>query len=179
MMAFQQQKSYQQYLPGSVSRTRLVPTVPMRREVTDEEIEEVTAAFHTFDHEGTGAIDYREFKVAMRALGFPVKKKDVLALLQDYSKDQGSLITEAEFKEILLKKVSEREMSEKLHKAFQLFDDDATGRITIKNLRRIAKDMGDTISENELGSMIDEFDKDGDGEINAEEFFAIMEVASA
>ena len=41
-----------------------------------------------------------EFQVAMRSLGFPAKKKDVLAVLDEYNKDQHSMITEAEFRDI-------------------------------------------------------------------------------
>lgn len=44
----------------------------------------------------------------------------------------------------------------------------------MRNLRRIAREIGETINEDELVAMIEEFDKDGDGEINEEEFYEIM-----
>lgn len=34
----------------------------------------------------------------------------------------------------------------------------------IRNLRRVARDLGETMSEDELAAMIEEFDTDGDGE---------------
>lgn len=49
-------------------------------------------------------------------------------------------------------------------KAFKLFDDDDSGRINLRNLRRVARELGENISDEELRSMIDEFDTDGDGE---------------
>jgi Ca2+-binding EF-hand superfamily protein len=54
----------------------------------------------TFDTDGSGEVDYRELKAAMRALGFDVKKKQVLAILDDYDKDAQSTISAVEFHEI-------------------------------------------------------------------------------
>ena len=55
-----------------------------------------------------------------------------------------------------------------------MFDDDETGRISLKNLRRVAKELGETMNDEELQEMIDEADRDGDGEISEEEFIRIM-----
>ena len=59
-------------------------------------------------------------------------------------------------------------------KAFRLFDDDTTGKISLKNLKRVARELGETMNDDELQEMIDEADRDGDGEISEEEFIRIM-----
>lgn len=59
-------------------------------------------------------------------------------------------------------------------KAFKLFDDDTTGKISLKNLKRVARELGETMTDDELQEMIDEADRDGDGEISEEEFIRIM-----
>lgn len=67
-----------------------------------------------------------------------------------------------------------RDPEEEIRKAFQLFDDDHTGRITLKNMKRVARELGENLSEEELQAMIDEFDRDQDGEISNDEFMYIM-----
>nr|XP_020444247.1 centrin-3-like [Monopterus albus] len=113
-------------------------------------------------------------QVAMRALGFEVKKVDVLKILKDYDREGNGKITFEDFNEVVTDRILERDPKEEIMKAFKLFDDDESGKISLRNLRRVARELGENVSDEELRSMIDEFDTDGDGEINQEEFLAIM-----
>ena len=57
---------------------------------------------------------------------------------------------------------------------FNLFDDDSTGKISHRNLKRVAHELGETMTDAELLEMIERADNDNDGEINFEEFYTIM-----
>ncbi|KAJ0012828.1 hypothetical protein NQD34_017162 [Periophthalmus magnuspinnatus] len=153
-----------------------------RRELTEDQKHEIKEAFELFDTDKDKEIDYHELKVAMRALGFEVKKVDVLKILKDYDREGNGKITFEDFNEpyncklfpTVTDRILERDPKEEILKAFRLFDDDESGKISLRNLRRVARELGESISDEELRSMIDEFDIDGDGEINQDEFLAIM-----
>lgn len=145
-----------------------------RPELSDEQKQEIKEAFELFDTDKDGAVDYHELKVAMRALGFDLKKAEVLKTLRDHDKTGHGLLEYDDFVKIMTEKILARDPMEEIRRAFQLFDDDNTGKISIRNLRRVAKEIGDRLEDDELQAMIDEFDLDQDGEINEQEFFAIM-----
>ena len=46
-----------------------------QKELTEEQKQEIKEAFDLFDTDGSGTIDAKELKVAMRALGFEPKKE--------------------------------------------------------------------------------------------------------
>ncbi|EGF80654.1 hypothetical protein BATDEDRAFT_87987 [Batrachochytrium dendrobatidis JAM81] len=145
-----------------------------RPELTDEQKQEIQEAFELFDTDKDNALDYHELKVAMRALGFDVKKAEVLKVLRDYDKDNQGLIDFEGFNKVMTERILDRDPLEEIRKAFQLFDDDGTGKISLRNLRRVAKEIGESLDDEELQAMIDEFDLDQDGEINEQEFIGIM-----
>jgi calmodulin len=58
--------------------------------------------------------------------------------------------------------------------AFEIFDKDKDGYITIKELGEIMKNLGQSPSEAELQDMINEVDIDGNGNIDFKEFLGLM-----
>ncbi len=100
----------------------------------------------------------------MRALGFDLKKAEVLKILKEFDKDGHGLIEFPDFSKVATERILDRDPLEEIRKAFALFDDDGTGKISVRNLRRVAKEIGESLDDEELQAMIDEFDLDQDGE---------------
>ena len=99
-------------------------------------------------------------------------------MMREYDRDGSNQIEYHDFVEIMKQKIQDRDPVEETLKAFKLFDEDNTGKISLRNLRRVARELGENLSDEELTAMIDEFDKDGDGEINEQEFLGIMKMTS-
>merc|ERR1711998_575947 len=59
-------------------------------------------------------------------------------------------------------------------KAFKLFDASGGGKIAFKDLKAVAQELGEAMSDNDLQGMMDEADTDGDGYVNETEFLAVM-----
>ncbi len=66
------------------------------------------------------------------------------------------------------------EKIQEFKEAFEIFDKDKDGYITIKELGEIMKSLGQVPSETELQDMINEVDVDGNGNIDFKEFLGLM-----
>merc|ERR1719240_1901814 len=106
-------------------------------------------------------------------------------MISDVDDDGSGTIEYEEFLKMMTHKILNRDPKDEILKAFRLFDDDETGKISFKYLKRVAKELQEMIdeadrdgdgevNEEELQEMIDEADRDGDGEVNEEEFLRIM-----
>ena len=124
--------------------------------LTEEQKQEIREAFDLFDTDGSGTIDAKELKVAMRALGFEPKKEEIKKMIADIDKDGSGTIDFEEFLQMMTAKMGERDSREEIMKAFRLFDDDETGKISFKNLKRVAKELGERMTDEELQEMVDE-----------------------
>merc|ERR1711959_729576 len=127
-------------------------------QLTDDQLDEIREAFSLFDADASGMIDVRELKAAMRALGFEVKNEELKKMVADIDGDGNGTIEFGEFLQMMTGKMGE--------KVFKLFDDDYTNKISFRNLARVAEELGENIDDEELQDMINQADRDGDGEIN-------------
>merc|ERR1711959_889919 len=137
-------------------------------------MEEIREAFGLFDADASGMIDVRELKAAMRALGFEVKNEELKKMVSDVDNDGNGTIEFSEFLQMMTGKMGEKDSREDIEKVFKLFDNDSTNKISFRNLARVAEELGENIDDEELQDMINQADRDGDGEINCDEFYRIM-----
>ena len=140
--------------------------------LTEEEIEEIREAFAMFDTEGSGTIDPRELKAAMHSLGFEKKSPTVYEMICDLE-DRGADVDFDEFLDAISSKLGNRETKEGIDRIFDLFDDDKSGSINLNNIRRVAKELGETMSLDELKEMLQRASSNGE-EITREDFYNIM-----
>lgn len=109
-----------------------------------------------------GTIDPKELKAAMQSLGFEAKNQTIYQMIADIDKDGNGTIDFDEFLDMMTAKMvgfflcfiwlllnssqSDKDTREDIQKVFNLFDDDQTGKISLRNLKRVAKELGETMS---------------------------------
>jgi Ca2+-binding EF-hand superfamily protein len=137
-------------------------------------LQEIREAFDLFDSDGSGVVDAREMKIAMRALGFNVRKKELRVELHNMGKEERDLISFDEFRQVISKRMASRDSREEISKVFKLFDDDGTGRISFDKLKRVVQMVGEKLSDEEIQEMIDQADRSGEGAITEADFHRVM-----
>ena len=78
------------------------------------------------------------------------------------------------FFELMMPKYQDRDPRAELLRNFKLFDVNDTGRISVQDIKRVVKELGETLTDEEIREIIDEADKDGDGCIREEHFIRFM-----
>merc|ERR1712182_178751 len=153
---------------------KIDPKVKKPTELTEQQKVEVKEAFELFDTDGSGSIATGELKVAMKALGFEPKPGEIEKMIHSVDDDGDGEMDYDDFERMMEQKIINKDQKDDLLKAFAMFDDDKTGTISPANLKRVAKELGETMTEEDLLEVIAESDKDGDGELSVDEFLAVM-----
>ena len=101
----------------------------------------------------------------MRALGFDPSKDALRAMIEAHDKDKSGRIDFAEFLDIMIAKIGEKDQGQGLEDAFQLFAQefkttDMNGKesvehyITFQSLKQVATDLQENLTDEELLEMI-------------------------
>ncbi|CAG2111088.1 unnamed protein product [Medioppia subpectinata] len=143
-------------------------------DINDETVADIKQAFKQFDAEDKGLIAAKDVKFAVRGLGFEPKKEEINKLVEQMDRNKSGLICYEDFLSVMAKRFAEKDTNDEIMKAFQLFDVNKSGTICFENLKTVAKELGETLTDEELREMIVEADRDGDGLVSSQEFFRIM-----
>eukprot|EP00668_Euglena_longa_P040424 GGOE01053235.1.p2 GENE.GGOE01053235.1~~GGOE01053235.1.p2 ORF type:complete len:155 (+),score=60.05 GGOE01053235.1:80-544(+) len=134
-----------------------------------ETMAELHDAFALFDKDKSDSIPVKDLGLALRAAGTNPTEQD----LQDFTSELESVgATVVDFKQFLdfaFRKLSEYISEEELKLAFQTFDKDGLGCVSVTELRIIMCTLGDKLSEDEMNELLQEVDMDIEGNVNYEE----------
>jgi len=152
------------------------PKLYEKNGLTEDEVLEIKEAFDLFDSDKSGQIDTEELKQALKNLGIDAKNQTLNNMMADLDKDKSGQIDFNEFIDMMTAKMSDRDTREDLEKVFRLFlgDDDRADKITIKHLKRVARELNENMSDEELQEMITRADLNKDQGVDFEEFYQIM-----
>jgi len=139
----------------------------MALSLTSSELESLESQFKALDVEGRGVIRLKDLKTAMRT-HLNMNPTEVGKLFKDAGDDSEILYSEFMAAAMQSKFKMKGYM---MWEAFQKFDQDNTGRITVEGLRVV---LGDEFDGVPVEEMINQIDPTGSGEIGYEDFCRLL-----
>lgn len=153
--------------------------------------DDLKRVFDTFDKNGDGFITREELKESLNNLGIIVPLKDVEEMVVKLDANKDGLVDLGEFRELYDivkgkeenkgcdeegKKVSQVDEDNDLKEAFNVFDENNDGLITVQELGLVLSSLGlkEGKIEESCKEMINKVDVDGDGMVNFDEFKMMM-----
>ncbi|GAB4853007.1 Calcium-dependent protein kinase 4 [Ancistrocladus abbreviatus] len=140
--------------------------------LSEEEIAGLKEMFKSMDTDNSGAITFEELKAGLRRNGSTLKDTEIRDLMDAADVDNSGTIDYGEFIAATIH-LNKLEREEHLVAAFQYFDKDGSGYITIDELQQACAEHG--MEDAFLEDIIREVDQDNDGTIDYGEFVAMMQ----
>ncbi|KAK3426373.1 hypothetical protein EUGRSUZ_F02840 [Eucalyptus grandis] len=131
-------------------------------------VDQVRQVFAQYDKNGDGKISCDELR------------EEAQAAMAEIDKDGDGFIDLDEFAELILGGGDGGPEcgAKELRDAFDLYDLDGNGVISVSELHAVMKKLGQKCSLRDCRKMISSVDRDGDGNVNFEEFKKMMTAAS-
>merc|ERR1712162_71945 len=105
----------------------------------------------------------------MQALGFEPTNQEISKMVQEIDVDGNATVEFEEFVEMMEGKMSGKDPVEEMKKAFAMYDTDGKGKLTVDDLKRVAKELGENLTADECQAILDESDRDGNGFLTEDE----------
>jgi len=134
-----------------------------------DDILQLRKCFDQYDTANNGTISYEEFMAAIQEKNYP--EKQVKEIFDSLDINKNGVIMYTEFIAATLEAQGYIE-EERVAEAFDRLDSDDSGFISKKNLMEF---LGSQASSHEIQDLINEIDKDGDGEISYVEFLSLFQ----
>jgi len=143
-----------------------------------EQRRELEAAFAAFDLERSGLLEYEDVVAAVSALGLPMRRSEIRAAFRALGApaEEGGVLDFEAFSSLLRGAYAKQGPMDVALESFHLFDSEHHGKICLEDLRAVAADLRGKgqVPDEDLRRVLRRFDRDGDGEIDEEDFVQWM-----
>lgn len=145
-------------------------TKPKKKTLTKEQFSLLKEAFDLYDIGKESQIEVNEMKLILKAFEF---KSSIIEFEKIISNSK--TVSFEDYIEFMTIKFNERDPKTEAILCFDLVDTEKKGKIGIVQLKAAVKQMEETVSDEDLYGIIEEFDSDCDGFITKEEFIQILD----
>lgn len=140
--------------------------------LSEEEIMGLKEMFRGMDTDNSGTITLEELKHGLSKQGTKLSESEVKQLIEAADADGNGTIDYDEFITATMH-MNRIDREEHLYTAFQYFDKDNSGYITMEEMEQAILEYGMNDGR-EIKEIVSEIDTDNDGRINYDEFVAMM-----
>ena len=144
-----------------------------KKNIPKEVLSEYKEIFDSYDINKNGKIERKEMKIILKKLGKNGIQEEIDEIWRAMNKiDSDSTISFDDFIEFINRfNLTKNSMStDDIINAFQIFDRNHDGTISINEFKHILMDLGQKLSEEEVEEIFQDIDFNEDGKINYREF---------
>lgn len=145
--------------------------------LSDEELNQLKEAFDLFDVDGSGIIETEEIGRALEDSNLERRNPVVFRLINEL-KDVNGAIDFDSFVNTLINKLGDTKSRYGIRKIFELYDADDSGTVNFEKLKAIAKELGESMNDEELEDMLHfihiQNGTESNTEISFEEFYNVV-----
>eukprot|EP01043_Picozoa_sp_COSAG02_P028960 COSAG02_NODE_1783_length_10942_cov_1025.230266_3_plen_2086_part_00 len=135
----------------------------------DKQQREVKPVFEMFDEDGSGEIATGELRILLETLGQSPTDAQINSRIKRYDLDNSGAINFDEFV-LWMTELQDKEIED----AFNMFDKDGSGSISVRELQQLVKAMGEQMTDSEVLQLAKHVDSDGSGEIELDELKILL-----
>jgi len=147
----------------------------VKQKIGKQRLKEIKAKFAIFDADNSGQINAAELATVLRAVGLNPTEHHVQELLEEYDADNSGALSFAEFARLYVEELESVEEADKLFKnAFQFFDKDGNGEISLVEFREVLTQLGDPMGDDEVSLFFKLVDRNNDGKLQYDEFLEMV-----
>lgn len=153
----------------SVNRFKKIVLTFIASRLNDTDVSHLRQIFEKFDTSKDGSINFEELKEGLKQ--FNLDEKEIQKIFDSMDTDHSGKIDYTEFIAATIdQKLYLQE--QRLFEAFKAFDKDNSGKISKEEIMKILQVEKDP--DGRIEKMVNKFDKNGDGEIDYNEFLNMM-----
>ena len=136
------------------------------------ELHSIEKAFKLFA-DRNGVMHLNNMLIAMKELKLDESEPVIYELIEELDSEIKTGLTYDDFVEKLTAKLQDRESQRSTERAYELFVEDPNGTLNFQALKKVANDIGDQTSDEDLQRLIKNGASNGN-DISYDEFHAIM-----
>ena len=146
----------------------------MSKEMKDPKTRELNEAFKMFDRDKDGLINYIELGYVLKSQGFNLTNQELIEMIADVDENEDDKISFEEFLILMHSRLKKADIENELNEAFNAYDKNGKGIISVKEFKRIINTLGDKICDEEVDEIIQKVEPKNKGYIDYKELTKII-----